>query len=219
VAIASPVGLKIALSGIPAAFGSRLTVPVDHVNVGRVALGNADGFAPDLILEHSNTLLYPIPDSMTLVGLTLSSPVTAIITELLAAPVANSALQPWDRGAALWTQTAFQFLTAVNTGAVAWSYTVPAGKVLMLASAEVRMVRTAVATVVASVQAYIQAGGNTVVVIVGNANVLGEQVADSLTGGPLYLPAGTVVTANYSCNESTGGHYVWMNAAGLLFNA
>jgi hypothetical protein len=81
--IASPIGLLVVVTGVPAFLGRRFSTPDDIFDLGRLAVGTAAGWAPDTVLQHDHMLLVLPPIAWTLCGVTLIAGATATITELL----------------------------------------------------------------------------------------------------------------------------------------
>lgn len=84
--ISQPIGLVVALAGIPDNV-SKLVGDVDEFwDLGRVLLGSSLGWLPRFDLTHVHTLLLPLPDSLTELSWTLLAGITATVTELVVAP-------------------------------------------------------------------------------------------------------------------------------------
>jgi hypothetical protein len=171
------------------------------------------------VLPHSSTLLYPLAFPPTLVGLTLLPGVSAVVTELLAGPVPNNQLAPWDRGATLWGEVSQGAIAGGAATVTVWTYTVPAGLWLMLEWAECETWTAVVATAAILSTTRLTIGGFRVLNTRDTqGTVLSAHSVDTLTG-PLYLPSGTVLLAE-ATNSNTGGSVNYeCAAAGLLFNA
>lgn len=130
----------------------------------------------------------------------------------------NSSLAPYDRGGAAWSQGA---RLSVAGGAVAtmWTYTVPAGRILLVGNAEVASTRLTAAT--ASVQFEVQMwrGSIRLLDLIDRKNTPFEVLRDTLAPGYLILLAGETISADYSNNDTGGTVLVNAHASGLLFNA
>jgi len=100
VPIGNPYGLSIELANIPPWASVRYGAPDRYPRLAWAAVGNGDGFLPDVALPHVRTLLLPLPPGMTLLGLTLVDGVTATVTELLLLPPATGMLG-WAQPGAL----------------------------------------------------------------------------------------------------------------------
>ena len=82
IAVSAPVGVSILLENIPNYAGWRTSEPRSYFDLGWCAWGNEDGFGPDVPLEHIRNWIFPLPEGVTLLGVTLTPPVTAVVTEL-----------------------------------------------------------------------------------------------------------------------------------------
>lgn len=219
VAIASPIGLKIALATLPAFVSRRDGTPLEYSSLGWLAIGNADGYLPRMVLHHAAQLAYPVADGMTLLGYSLKSGTTATVTELLAVPPPNSSLAPWDRGAAVWTATHAAVVTGPTTNVVNFTYTVPAGKILMIGELFLHLVRGSVATTASNANIQALVNGVQVLLAAGYSNVLNVEVDSRLAAGPVYLQAGDVLTSSVFSADTGGLWLATLGAVGTLFNA
>jgi hypothetical protein len=76
------VGILITLANRPPYLGSEPDQPTRYFQVGRVALGTADGWYQSTPLEHDLTVLMPLPPGVTHVGIFLEDGMTAVVTPL-----------------------------------------------------------------------------------------------------------------------------------------
>jgi hypothetical protein len=74
------------LAGDFTRFGRLGTSPDEYLGMGWLRYGNADGWEPNIPLRYVAGLFYPIPDGMTQCSLTLTSPLTASVYELVGVP-------------------------------------------------------------------------------------------------------------------------------------
>lgn len=219
VAVSNPIGLKVSVSNIPSTLTLQFTTPLEYYHLGAVSLGNADGTLPELEIKYALQLFYPLPDFMTTLNYNLIPGVTGVVEELLPVALANNQLAPWDRGATLYEQTFA--VSAAGGGALttAWTYTVPAGKWLGLEAVDLFIARTAVATAVSLVTAYLLINAAVFKQAqLQTTNAVGDQVDAQMTG-PILLPAGTVLSAQYRNRDTGGSANVSLQAIGLIFNA
>ena len=93
VTVDGPVGLLVAML-IPDIFTRTFGDPPVYRGLGMIAWGTADGFAPPQPLKSLTNIYYPIPDGMTVVGLTLRLGVSCVLTELIFDPSKTVALLP-----------------------------------------------------------------------------------------------------------------------------
>lgn len=219
VAIANPVGLAIALAGIPSYVARDAGTPLRFHRMGRVAVGAAAGWRQNVDLVANPQLVFPFDGEDTLLGWTLLAGCTATIDELASSSTYPVRPAPWDRGLTVWSQSANAAPGPTTGTTTGWSYTVPAGKVLVLASAMALFGRISLATSAGIAQAIIAVNGFPVVEAADGSNVVGTSVRDALSGGPLYLPAASTVVSTYNNPDVGGLRIVWLLATGYLFNA
>jgi hypothetical protein len=217
--ISGPIGLKVALAAIPAGAG-KLAGPVpEYYGLGRIVVGNGDGWHPALFLKHQAGLFYPLPDSLTSLSWILTGGVTATVTELVPAPPLNSSLAPWDRGAT----PQWRFTHVVQNGSIgnttAWTFTVPTGSILLVTSARVRCRRYQAASSLGSQALFITSGAGTLCQLQMFDNAIGAMVSDEMQGGSVILTAGFALTGTYSSADVGGGVFLDIGFQGVLFNA
>lgn len=192
--------------------------PPNIYNVGLLTPGDAQGWYPAVGIGVSPQKI-PLPAGCTQLGYAMIAGSVVQVAEVAPPPALNSSLNPWDRSPTPWGQSSTVFAAGGTASTVAWSYTVPAGKILRLVRAHVSIDRFVVATAQGSIQAYLTIAG-----VIGPrldywGNTLGQHVQDDLDGGPYDLPAGTVVTGTYANGDTGGNAAVFVNAEGYLFNA
>jgi hypothetical protein len=217
--IAQPVGLVVAIAGVPSYVARTSTLPVEYTKLAHIHLGTSLGWQSRIDVVLSPQLVYPIPNELTLLRHTLLTGETATIDEIATSSTLPVHLDPWDRNPADWTRAAN--IEAIGpTGVTSpWTYTVPSGKKLWLASAYARAARLYTGSAIGG--AYAQISRNSVVVCAlgyfGATPGL-EQTAQ-LNGGPIVLAAGETLVSQYS-NADTGGYVrLSMVATGFLFDA
>lgn len=143
---------------------------------------------------------------------------TLYVDDLVDVPPPNNSLAPWDRGASVWTQTAAVSLvggTGITTG---WTYTVPAGKTLMVEHLDIQLERASVAAPAGLTRMWATINGAIVAIAQNGSNVVGALSSDGLRGGALFLLSGSVIALAYDSNDSGGAHNAFGTAAGVLFN-
>lgn len=218
VAVSSPAGLRWHITSIPSYLGTRPTSPRRYVGLGSFALGDASSFGYHVPLELADQLVLPIADGVVRVSFDLVTGAAATLTELVAVPD-RTKLQVFDRNP-LTIATADLAWNPANTAqATLGTYTVPAGRRLMLTSARVRHVRVG-APPAASVNAasgWVQAD-NVGIIVRAWAGYLVNLSGDEFQG-ELYLPAGTILRTQYANTETGSGFYTTLAYAGVLFDA
>lgn len=77
------VGVLVTLSGIPASVSLGFGTPVRLFKVGRVSLGNNDGWFADYEIEHTPFVIAPLPPGTTQMTVNVIPPIVASIVKLL----------------------------------------------------------------------------------------------------------------------------------------
>jgi hypothetical protein len=218
IAVASPVGLRIALSSIPAYVSATFSHPRAYPDLGFLTIGNADGWIAQVDLHTAAQLAIPFAVRPTLLGYDLVGTTVADIDELLG-DVTDGSLAPWDRNAATWEQyTSATAVGPTSPAVVPWTYTVPVGKVLLVDLLRATKVRTAVATTATSTQCavFVDAGVAIIAPIVDN--VLNAHV-EVQAASSMVLLAGSVIRGQYRNSDTGGSIAVELYAHGVLFDA
>lgn len=84
-AIESPAALRLAVAAAPSWAGEDFGTPPRFHDLGRLNLGNVDGWLPAVELLHEHQLMYPLPAGLTLLAWTLAPGVDVTAVELLGA--------------------------------------------------------------------------------------------------------------------------------------
>jgi hypothetical protein len=219
VAIATPIGLSIATAGIPSWVARAPGTPTTYHGLGKLSVGHALGWQAPVDLELVPQLVYPLPTEYTLLGYTFLAGLTVTVGELVAPAPLNSSLQPWDRAPAAWTAGAAAGFSGGTTTTTMWTYTVPAGRKLWLARATARLWHYIVPTTAGVALVQVLLNSAQMLYAECRNGVLGEQHSDDLQGGPLILPAGSVLSASVTNTDSGGGVIASADASGFLFDA
>jgi hypothetical protein len=215
-AVATPAGLSISTTGIPAYVARDPGTPTLYHHVGKFSLGHVYGWQHPIDLELVPQLVYPLAREFTLVGYTLLAGVTATFAEVVGPTTLSD---PWDRNPAMWSIDSHPAPGGGTGDTLAWTYAVPTARKLMVTHLEVRAQRVTAASSLVYASPYIQLGSGIILRSVCLSNVFGTEFIDSLTSGPLVVPAGVSLTARYG-NQDTGGQvYMALTAAGMLFDA
>jgi hypothetical protein len=217
--IAKPLGLVLTSSGIPNFIPRDPWTPTEYHHIGRINLGNSLGMQQHVSIVLSPQLVYPLADELTLVNVSMQPGMTVTIDEIVRPAVPNSSLDPWDRGATAWSEfLSLNVPGPTSPAVVAWTYTVPAGKILMVDIARLRNTRTAVATGLAANQCFIAIGGQDMLNNVLAGNTVGD-LREQLLTNPVTLLAGETISATYRNSDTGGSLAMELVAHGLLFNA
>lgn len=216
-AIAQPVGLAISVTGIPAYVARDPGVPTLYHRMAHINLGHALGWQPAIDLELVPQLVYPLPPEFTLLRHTLLTGETATIDELVAAPVLNSVLQPWDRNPAPAVKGGVSTLAGVSGGTTQWTYTVPAGKLFALTHADISIERTVVATTAGLVILDVEVAGVVLLQIEVTSN-LALAYKEVGFDGQVIVPAGQTVLAWAQSTAVGGSCRLTSHASGFLFD-
>lgn len=226
VAIARPLGLRAVLTGIPASAAAEPGTPLIYHQfrdvgigardrgLGRISLGVTSlGYMEALDLVVTPQLVYPLADEFNLLAWSIVPGVTATIDEIVRPAVLNSALEPWDRNPQPIAVGGGIYVPGPIALTTTYTYTVPTGKRLFLSSARARLTRLSAATSVVVAEAIITVGAVSLVLVYAQSNIVGAIAEDGMQGGPLIVPAGTVLNTQVRSTD-TGG--AW--AGHILFN-
>jgi len=217
--ISTPIGLVVSLSTIPAYVPRDVFTPVEYHGLGRLNVGNSLGFLPHVPLVTPVQLVYPLPDELTLLRVGPVNGLTVDIDEIVRPAVVAVPLMPWDRTPLPVHQNAIGLLGGAAGTSTAWTYTVPAGKKLYVASVRSTVQRTAVATALGQVQAYISDSVTQLCQAILVPNTVGAMVRDEGSMAGLIYPAGSVITASWGNSDAGGFCYVQNVLNGYTFDA
>lgn len=215
---AAPIGMLAVMTSGFSSLRTRTDSPVSYWGAGRWQPGNADGWYPSRKLEHLQTLWYPFADSVTRFGYTLPSGLHVTFTELVAAPVPNNTLQPWDRNAAP-LNLSFNLIASAGSNGNGFTYTVPVGRKLLIASGWISLRRTQVSSAAGTTYIYIQRAGGVILQLQEDTNVVGSYVRADLSPSSLVLAAGEVVRVDYNVSITGGQYQLFCMLACSLFDA
>jgi hypothetical protein len=84
VAIASPVAIDIALTGLAGSLGTGKGNPTRYFQLGNIAWGTSLGFGRNYYLEHANEIVVAPFGTCTLLAYSFAPGITATVTEHLA---------------------------------------------------------------------------------------------------------------------------------------
>jgi hypothetical protein len=190
--------------------------PVNYYDIGLLRLGVQGAYYPAVPIDAASMVL-DVPFDTTTLGYSLFAGASLRVTESFLVPA--HALQPWDRNP---LPVVTSYAAGINGGvgpSQAWSYTVPSGRLFLIAAANCEIGRFALPTTVNYGHAYIQINGITAVQVFYSGNTQGSFTRDSLDGGPMVLRAGDLV-AGFFQNTDVGGQYFFtLDLAGTEFDA
>jgi hypothetical protein len=214
--IAAPVGLVVTSSSIPNYVPRGTGTPVEWHSLGRINLGNSLGYFERIRIQLSPQVIYPIPDECTLLSTNQAAGVSYGIDEIVSSASLPTRLMPWDRGPTTFSQASNSVISTAQT-TTAWTFTVPAGRMLWLAAAEVSIARYAVATTAVGCSVSLTRGGQNVLLVREDSNVLPFRVLDTLSPAGMVLFAGEVLAGSFFVGDTGGGHTISINASGYTF--
>lgn len=132
VAISNPAGLKVVVTAYPLYVGSFAGQPVQYFRLGRLNLGNADGWAPPDELRYLSSLIYPLERVWDRLGYSLADGVNVTVYELVeTAPADLIDRHPFTVPMS-YVSEGLNNHSSVQRG----TYTVPAGKWALINSAQ-----------------------------------------------------------------------------------
>jgi hypothetical protein len=215
-AIAQPVGLVVSVSGIPAYVARDSPTPVLYHRMGWLNLGHALGWQQKIDLVHVPQLVYPVAPEFTILRVNLLAGETATVDEIASSTSTQALMQPWDRSPVGVTLQAVQN-EAGSQSVTLWTYTVPVGRMLFLATAMLSIVRTAAATAPLQASPAITRNGLPLLEIVDYTNIVNTEKTQSLAPGGMVLLPGEVLGATYFSNDAGGSRLVTALASGFTF--
>lgn len=214
--IANPVGLVATITSIPSYVPRDIGTPIEYHRLARLNLGNSLGYKEHLRLVTSPQVIYPIDPEYTLLSVNMLSPIVVAIDEIASSTTLIPKPDPWDR-----SPVAFVQRNVANTGGIAsatlWTYTVPAGRMLVVAAAELTCARQTVATGAGTLSMALRRATIQVAEIFDIENVAGIKQRSEVAPGGLVLFPGEVLSADYANSNTGGNHLVTATATGYTF--
>lgn len=217
--IPAPVGLRLFWSGNSPAARTQFGSPVRWWGIGRIDVGNADGWLMDVPLRYLEHLVYPLPDGMTVLGWTLAQGITVTVTELLGVPAPTVRDMPWDRAATPVVQAAGNSYGSPLTQLTQWTYTVPSGKKLWVSHARTLVFRQTAPSSTGWASGSIRLPSGYVTQASMFSPTVGNFQDDHLSAGPLILNAGDQLVAYASDGDAGGSCWIQNEMSGFLFDA
>jgi hypothetical protein len=214
--ISQPIGLSTHLTNVPNYVPHQSGSPSEYHGIGRLNLGNSLGYQLQLPLGLLNQLFYPLPDELTLCSVNMAAGITVTVDEIVrpaAVPVLN---MPWDRTPLPMAQNSVQAPAGGGTGSF-WSYTVPTGRRLVLASLQVYANRINVAAPVGQCYVQVTRGGTVILQLLSQANTVGLLEHEEMGMGGLVLNPGEVLAATWNNGDTGGQRWVAALATGYTF--
>jgi len=204
------------LTTVDATIGSAN--PANFYKAGELRLGNAYGWREVRFLDALDVWM-DVPPGTTRLGYAIGDGGEVTVEEVAAPAVLSSSLMPWDRNPSAVQFAAINAMAGGTARQTWWTYTVPAGRKLWIASANVFMQRYAPATGGAViVEALIRISSQYAVYVAQTATAVGATAHDALTG-PQVVGAGTVIDAQANNADSGGIWYISLLLSGFTFDA
>ena len=215
--IASPAQLVVAVTLQPSLGRNGKANPPNLFDIALLTPGDPNGWYGAIPVSE-NPMVIPMPAGCTRLGYACLYGAQLSVAEVAAVPVTAS-LMPWDRNPTVWTQFAQPIANGGTSDTYPWTYTVPAGRKLMLAGATCQAVRQNIGSPGFIEGCDIQVNGTAIASAVSGQNVAGNQEIGAAGGVGLLLVAGSVIRAHYA-NGDTGGSILYtMAASGYTFDA
>jgi hypothetical protein len=215
-AVANLVGVRAIVTAVPARIGSRPGTPQDRFGLGHVTPGDANGWDSNLPLQHVEHLFYPLRDGISVLGYSLVPGVTVTL-QLLTGELAAARRLPIDRNPVVWSAAPAYTAPAGSGETVMYTYTVPAGRTLMVQHAQLIAAMAGAPTSPTYLFTIITVNGTSLLTAYTNYAVFGQPV-QSLLGAEMAIPAGNVLqvrAGNYN-GGSSAIHFA--NLWGFLFD-
>jgi hypothetical protein len=190
--------------------------PANYFHLGLLRVGAGTRYAPVRPIDAASMFI-DLPYGATVLSYALFGGTTISVTEQTVGGVGRP--MPWDRNPANINNSFHGGIGTEGAETDAWTYTVPAARILALVYATAALVVTQAYTSGFSAFAQIYLNG-TLLLRAAEYNVAsGSQNRDDLAGGTLYIPAGGVLRASHTIAGTAGTTLVTLGAAGYLFDA
>jgi len=213
--IAQPSALVVATVGRIATSRSGRANPPNWYDVALLTPGDTNGwYTPVAVTGDPFVML--LPPGCNRLGYAVLGATSLTLTEV---PAPNYQKQPWDRNPALFSQGGPTFVNGATALTTLFSYTVPTGRIARVVRLRAQIVRQITPTSASYVQANLRINTATVSAAVLPAQAENIQAWDDLGGGPLDLPAGSVIDGQYVNNDTGGQVLISLIANGYLFDA
>lgn len=214
--IAQPSQIVATVTHIGTNVGLGRANPQNYQNLGLLSWGDANGYrAPQPLV--TSPQVFDLPPGMTRLGYALLGGSTVSVAEVAAPVAVPSAI--WDRNPTPVGASALVGNPSGIADSIAWTYTVPAGRKLWLASARVQHSRLSASTPAglgtATASIVLSTGQTLALAYLGDTQ---NTVFDELDSG-LVLVATHALTAHYSNNSTGAWVYTTLQFAGTLFDA
>jgi hypothetical protein len=213
--VSTPRGLLLETTALPQTVSARFSVPWKYSDIGLLTWSSPLGVAGWTPLEFESQVVRLVDDEVTSVGYQLAPGVTLSVTELETPP---AVLAPWDRAAQAVSALYTNDLVAPVSETITWTYTVPTGKKLWLASASSAVQLTTVQSNVGMWRAWIERDSSRLVFANLGTNVAGSWSREDLSSGPVIMSAGSVLQGRISASGSGGKAVFTLAMAGFIFD-
>jgi hypothetical protein len=193
--------------------------PNNYYHMGLLRLGSYNNWLPAFPVDALNQHI-EVPADVNQVSWAMVPNSAMRLTEnITSLSIPNWQKQPWDRNATMWGNMFLSFIAGGTALTQAFTYTVPANRILRLSHLRALASRGQLATTPVVHVAQLVVAGIEVVGVYAQSNTSGYQYEDDLAGGPIECPAGTVITAQYQ-NQDVGGSWLTrFEAMGYTFDA
>jgi hypothetical protein len=218
IAASGLIGVKVNVTAVPTGAGSRPGTPADYFGLGHITPGDANGWDANLPISHTSQLFYPLRDGISVVGYSLEPGVTASLQLLLGQLGASSPTPPWDRGAFPVSLGFSDYAGPHASATTRWTYTVPSGMRLWIASAGASVFRSSI-DAPDYCMSFVQSPYANLAIASIRGGAIGLFTHDAMQG-PTFLAAGEIIRGYTYCTCGSGTRTVFnVHMAGFVFNA
>lgn len=216
--IAQPLGLSVHLANVPAFVPRDIGSPSEYHGVCRLNLGNNLGYQQHIQVVTSPQLIYPLPAELTLCSVNQHTGVTVTVDEIVRPAAAAAVSDPWDRSPAPFNLGSEFFLPAPSGQRTLFTYTVPAGRLAAITSIKPMLSRNGNAAGTGAAHTWVSINGAHVEGLYAQDTVVQAVWQTDMAGGPLIVPAGTVIQGFDVNTSGTVTYTTHTEVLGYLFN-
>jgi hypothetical protein len=193
--------------------------PNNYYHMGLLRLGSYNNWLPAFPVDALNQHI-EVPADVNQVSWAMVPNSAMRLTEnITSLSIPNWQKQPWDRNPTVWVQEGEAAYAGGQALTQQWSYSVPAGRNLYIATMQCVVQRQIAATSPGGCNAYIAIGGTRVIQAYdwGGAQGLIDNAIG--LGAAMICPAGTAIIAAISNPDQGGSCVLSTRASGFTFDA
>jgi len=189
--------------------------PTNYYDLGLLRIGVQGSYAPAFPIDAASMFI-DLPFGATTLGYACFGTTAIRVTEQA---IAFTRPMPWDRNPVPRVFGINNSYVGPTAQTALFTYTVPAGKLFYLASANVSIERSVLPTSSSGAVAFVQAKGQYLCIVNTSGGTVGQVWSDGWSGAGLILLAGDVVTGTVQNADSGGFITASVAASGYEFDA